>query len=333
MRNLDDILSLITGNASPEQRKEVFSILKEEPETKEFYRKAKVTWALTSSTRKMSDYKVEKSYQKLHTRISKRQDSRIIIPIYVRYAAVILLLIGIPSTMFFWGRQNSGVSVTEVRYTSVVADKGQIAKVVLPDSSVVWLNSETTITYDNNFAQNNRNLSLRGQAFLEVKKNKNLPLVVASGNLQVKVLGTRFDVKAYPEDNNIKVTLESGKVELLNSTDKSFDYKMKPGQIACYDPESNNVEIKAIKAENYTNWKDGRLVFVDAPVSEVIKSLKRKFDIDIEIGNPSAYKSVFNANFKNESLKEILDYIQYSCQLKYLIIPAKDNVKTKVILN
>jgi len=330
MKNLDDILNLITGNIAPDRKKEVFSILKEESENKELYRKAKITWALMSSTQKMPDYEIEKSYKKLNSRISTKHGFHRIGPTYLRYAAAIVLLVSLSSIMFYLGRRDTQNLVSELKYTSVVADKGQISKVILPDSSIVWINSGTTLTYDNNFSQNNRNLSLKGQAFFQVRKNKHLPLIVTSGDLQVKVLGTQFDVKAYPEDEEIKVTLESGEVELLNSKDKSFVYKMTPGQMASYDNQSNKVEIKTVVSQNYSSWKNGELIFIDTPMAEVIKSLQRKFDIEIEVGHASVYRSVFNANFKNESMKEILDYIQFSCHVNYTIKSEKNGTKIKL---
>lgn len=332
MKNLDDILKLITGNMDPEYKKDLFSMVKEDTEAKDLFKKAKITWALMSSTRKMPDYKVEESYNLLQTRISYKEKT-FRLNSYFRYAAVFMMILGGSTLAFYLGKQNSYSPEQRIKFTSVVAANGQISKVILPDSSVVWLNSGSTLTYDNNFSFKNRNLDLSGQAFLEVKKNKDLPLILACGNLSVKVLGTRFDVNAYPEDNMFKVILESGKVELLNSNDKSAMYNLNPGEIAEFDTQSGKTVIKKIESGNFSNWKDGNLIFKDSPMAEVIKSLERKFNIKIEVLNPKVYKSVFNANFKDENLKEILDYIQFSCQISYRLIPGKGTIKAKVILN
>ena len=332
MRNLVDILNLITGNMSAEEKRNAYSSVRDNSDAEDLFKKAKIIWALMSSTRKMPDYKVEESYHLLHARIFTKQNT-FKLASYLRYAAVLMLVVGASALTFYMGRQNSIDSNSLIKYTSVVADNGQISKVILPDSSIVWLNSGTTLTYDNNYSYKNRNLGLRGQAFLEVRKNKNQPLVIASGNLMVKVLGTRFDVNAYPTDDMIKVTLESGHVELLNSTDKSFRYNLNPGEMAEYELQSGRIEIKAVKSQNYTNWKDGELIFVDAPMNEVIKRLNRKFNIEIEVVNPNVYKSVFNANFKDENLKEILEFIEFSCPITYRIIQEKGTTHTKVTLN
>ena len=331
MKNLDDLLNLITGNIASDRKAEVLSALNEEAEDKELYRKAKITWAMMSSTQKMPEYELEESYKELYSRISSsRNGLRIFRSVYLKYAAAALLLIGLSTTMFYLGRSDSQSVESELKYTSVITGKGQISKVILPDSSVVWINSGTTLTYDNNFSKDNRNLSLSRQAFLEVRKNKHLPLIVSSGDLQIKVLGTRFDVKAYPDDDEFKVVLESGKVELLHLNDKSFSYHMVPGQMASYRLQSGDVRLESVGNQNYSGWKTGELVFVDTPMTEVIKSLKRKFDIEVEVGSQSVYRSVFNANFKNESLKEILDYIQFSCHLNYTMVSGKTGVRVKL---
>lgn len=332
MKNLEDILKLITGNVDAECKQDIYSTVRGDTDAEDIFKKAKITWALMSSTRKMPDYKVEESYRVLHARISLRQNS-FKFNQYLKYAAVLILAVGISTLTFYLGKQKSDISEPGLKYTSVVADRGQISKVILPDSSIIWLNSGTTLTYDNHYSYNNRNLNLSGQAFLEVRKNRDLPLIVASGNLRVKVLGTRFDMNAYPDDDMIKVILESGKVELLNSTNNSFNYKLNPGEMAEYESQSGRMEIKTVESKKYSNWKEGDLVFVDTPMAEVLKSLERKFDIEIEVGNSKVYKSVFNANFKNESLKEILDYIQFSCPVTYRLLPKNGAIQAKVILN
>lgn len=317
---------------NPEEKRNAYSIVKDDTDSADFYKKAKITWALMSSTRKMPEYKIEESYHELHSRISSNQNS-LRLNSFFRYAAVFILVAGISALTFYLGKQNSFSSDSGIKYTSVVADRGQISKIILPDSSVVWLNSGTTLTYDNGYSYENRNLKLSGQAFLEVKKNQKLPMVVASGDLRVKVLGTRFDVCAYPDENSIQVFLESGKVELLNSADHSFNYKLTPGEVAKYDSQSGKIKVKEASKGDYFAWKDGELKFVDVPMGEVIRQLERKFDVTVTVKNPNVYKTVFNANFTTESLKEILEYIQFTCPINYELIKQNETAQSKIILS
>ncbi len=328
MKNIDNILKLITGNSDIAGKKETIQSINEDAEAKEFYRKAKHVWALISSKREMPAYQVEESYQKLQSRMDKPKRDFKLYP-YLRYAAIVVAILSVSFFTHYLGKQSAGNE--ELQYTTVVADLGQISKVILPDSSIVWLNSGTTLTYNNNFSVDNRNLKLKGQAYLDVRKNKNLPLIVNCDNLQVKVLGTRFDVDAYPEDGKISVTLESGSVELLHPEKKAFKHQLQHGEQAIYDLNHNNIHIIKTETRNFTSWRTGLLVFDDADIAEVVKKLERKYGIEIKINNQSLIKSVFNAKFKTETLEEIVEYIEFTCQLKAQFV-KENGVNTKLIL-
>ena len=332
MKNLDAILKLITGNSDSEVKQEAFSSIQNDEDSKKIFRKAKTAWALMAATKKMPDYQVEESYRTLQARIANIQ-SKFLIRSFLKFAAVITIAISLSTLTYYLGRQNAGNIRAELKYISVEAALGQKSKIILPDSSVVWLNSGSILTYNSRYSFDNRNLNLSGQAFLEVRKNPKLPLVVVSGDLRVKVLGTKFDVKAYPDDNMIKVILESGKVELLSKVDSSFKHQLKPGEMAEYETKSGKIAVKTIDPLKYSNWKEGDLIFMDTPMAEVLKSLERKFDVKIEVLNQKVLKSVFNAKFKNESLKEILDYIHFACSVNYTLEPASELKKARVIIN
>ncbi len=331
MKNPDDILNLIAGSMVPEEKRAAFSEVKDDSALFDLYRKLKIVWALMSATRKIPDYKVEESYQALRGRIFLKEKVFSYRSLY-RYAAFFIVLFCTAGVAFYLGQKNSLLQNPELKFTSIVADKGQISKVILPDSSVVWLNAGTKLTYDNNYSYKNRNLNLSGQAFFQVKKNKTLPLVVASGDLRVKVLGTRFDVCAYPGEGSVHVFLESGKVELLNAADKSFQFELNPGQIAEYKPLLGFVSIKEAAKSDYFSWKDGELRFTDTPMKDVITQLERRFGVEFIVQDPTVYKSVFNASFKTESLNEILDYIRFSCQINYKVTGGNGTSRMNVIL-
>ncbi|MFV0591715.1 MAG: FecR family protein [Draconibacterium sp.] len=326
MNELKHIVNLATGNIDPEDRKEVLQKLKATEEDKEIYRKAKTAWTLLSSTRKRRDYDLEKSYILLHQRISEdKRSSGFRMGTFLKYAAIVVILIGLPVLLFFSKDMLFSETASELKYTSVVADAGQISKIILPDSSVVWLNSGTSLSYNNEFSLNNRDLYLKGQAYLQVTKNKNLPLIVSCNDLKVKVLGTHFDVNAYPESKNTEVILESGSVELLQEGNDAFSYRLRPGEKARYNKQLKEVQISKFEHPYSSHWREGYLIFSDTPMSEVIKKLERRFDVEIIVRNSEVDKSIFNAKFKDETLEEILNYIQYSCPIKYKILNNPDN--------
>jgi len=238
-----------------------------------------------------------------------------------RIAASFFVLVSILGLLCFF----SGKSINEKSnlglYTSVFTENGQRSKVILPDSSVVWLNSGTTLSYPNDFSDQNRKVILKGQAFFHVSHKKNYPFIVKSNNLEVIVKGTKFDVETYPEKKQIDVVLKSGRVDLKLQNSKSFSYTMKPGEKAVFDLTNNNsMKVIHVDAAIYSSWKDGKLIFRNSPMREVVEKLKRWYNIDIDIVNPEVYHSIFSGTIKNESYEEIFRLIGLACNINCKII-------------
>lgn len=225
---------------------------------------------------------------------------------FFRYAAIFIFLIAVPSLIYFFTQSKPSAQLV---YTTVVADYGQISKVVLPDSSVIWINSGSTIKYNNQYSATNRDIELIGEAFFKVHKNKELPLIVSSSDLQVKVLGTEFGVMAYPEERVIQVVLEKGKVELTSLSDSNVKQEMKPGEMAIFDKEGKTLTTMNINTTLYTSWKDGITNIYNLPLSEVVirleKRFNQKFIVDDEIKNMP-----FTYTIKNEDLNSILTLME-----------------------
>lgn len=329
MKELDNILKLILNDLNRSEKEETLRLIEADTEKQKLYKQAKYGWALISTSKTMSKIQQEESYSKLRNKLPIPKRS---INIYsvLKYAAILLIFIASSFFMHYMGK-NSQTQNQTLQHTQIVAEYGQISKVILPDSTVVWLNSGSTLRYNHKFSIDNRNLELEGQAYLQVKKNKEIPVIVACNKLNIKVLGTKFDVSAYPDDKKISVVLEQGSVQLLHTQNKQFSYRMKPGEKAVYDLASQNVNITETKPSEYAEWKEGILIFNDTQMTEVLKTLERKYDIEIQVQNPAVYKSVFNARFKNESLEKIVELMEFSCRIDAEII-QENGINTKLIL-
>ncbi|MFA5329584.1 MAG: FecR domain-containing protein [Prolixibacteraceae bacterium] len=251
-----------------------------------------------------------------------------------KFAAVFFFLIGCAGVLGYLVEKNNLLPLkANENFTTISTNYGQNSKVILPDSSVVWVNSGTTLSYNTNFAVNNRKIKLIGQAFFHIARNEKMPLVVASNDLEIKVLGTRFDVSSYPEDKNISIVLESGSVEILKAKDHSVIQKLKPGEKAEFDTENRRLSISNVDVYNYTSWKDGVLIFKDESMTKVFEKLERKYNIDVEVKSNKVYQLAFNATIVNESIEEIFDLMKFSCAIKYTIIPSRDpNIPVKVLI-
>ncbi len=220
----------------------------------------------------------------------------------LRIAAIFFFLISLGSLTYFFAGINR--TIPEF-YTSVLAENGHISKVELPDGSIVWLNSGSKIAYNNSFASGNRDVSLSGEAYFQVRKNKEIPLVVSSGEFQVKVLGTKFNVSAYPEKEKIDVTLESGSVELLNSNIETFQLKLKPGERAVFDKTNRNIVVSNVNTSKFTSWKEGIMNIYDQSLEELAERLETRYNQKF-ILDDDVKKLKYTFTIKNESLDEII---------------------------
>ena len=238
-----------------------------------------------------------------------------------RIAASIFILVGMIGILYFFSGDFYKINEKLNLYTSVSTENGQRSKVVLPDSSIVWLNSGTTLSYSGDFSGQNRKVILNGQAFFQVTHKRNYPFSVQANDLIVTVLGTKFDVNAYPEEDEIAVVLESGKVKLTLREFKSFSYTMKPGEKATFNLSDNGaVNLSHVNAAIYSSWKDGKLIFRNSPMGDVVEKLKKWYNVDIEITDPGVYNSIFSGTIKNESYEEIFRLIGIACHVNCRIV-------------
>jgi len=335
MNNTEDILNVVVGNAEADAKRSILNSLEDEQDSKEEFNRLKNSWALLSSEKEMSSYQIENLYLDFKDQLnSKKTIFKLNINLLLKYAAIFIFAVGLSTLYFHYQNSNPSIRESELFDASIVAENGQRSKIILPDSSVVWLNSGSILTYSSNFAHQNREIRLSGQAFFQVTKNKEMPFVVNCDDLKVKVLGTMFDINAYYNDGTVSVALESGSVELLHSKSDLFHYKIVPGEMALYDLHTRDVVIKEVSIDKITAWKDGILYFKDSSMKEVLKKLERKYNIDIVVKNPSVYMSVFTATIKNETLDEVIKSIEFACSIHCTIVRSSNkSVKTKVEIN
>ncbi len=213
----------------------------------------------------------------LNDSVAKSNKILILKRIY-KYAALIMLFV-ISGGGFYLSKFFAQSDLV----TKISADKGYVASIILPDSSKVWLNSGSTIEYSNTFGSNQRHLKINGQAYFEVVKNKKIPFVVESKNLNVKVLGTRFTVDAYDYSKNTSVILEEGRVELSPSKYPKQKMFMKPGDKIVYDAETEKAKKTIVKAERYSSWRNGILNFYNSPMKEVVQKLSNRYNYEFKI--------------------------------------------------
>lgn len=195
---------------------------------------------------------------------------------------------------------------------TIYTEKGVKSTVQLPDGSTVQLNSDTKITFPDNFVGDTREVELSGEAYFKVKTDSLKPLIVnTKKGFQVKVLGTEFNVKSYDNDNTAQATLYQGSINLITPTATTV---VKPNEQAVI--ETNKVVklvVPSVIADTKA-WTEGRLVFEETRMSEVVKMLERWHGVKMIVKDPKILNYTITANFNSESIYQIM-YIIKNCSL------------------
>lgn len=240
----------------------------------------------------------------------------------------------------------------------VKAANGARSFVVLSDSTKVWLNAGSTLKLSNDFNKGSRNVYLDGEAYFDVQKSKNNYFTVFVSDIFIKVLGTQFNVKSYAGDDVIETTLETGTVKIYEADDRKQIATLSPNQKATYlknsqnlSKESINRELKKIinkdeiihyreanyiiadevKTDNYSSWKDGKLIFRKDRLADIVSSLERHFNVDITIKDDRAKDLMITANFKNETIEQVMYALKLTSSVDYEI--NLNNISIKLDTN
>jgi ferric-dicitrate binding protein FerR (iron transport regulator) len=170
----------------------------------------------------------------------------------------------------------------------LVIPYGKTSEILLPDGTHVFLNAGSRLIYPDFFADRNREVFLVGEAYFEVMYNEKQPFVVQTTDIRVRVLGTQFNVSAYPSDNIIETVLTSGKVTLEQNHTGMFSEttELVPGQLAAFSKTERTIRLKEVDIENYTLWKEGLLKFESTDLSRVVKRLERYYNIRFKYNDP-----------------------------------------------
>ena len=228
---------------------------------------------------------IENSKKKISAGKSKKNAIKPLISLLTRVAAILFipLLLG---SLYYYNKTISDFDQEQI-YSKITSPKGSRTSFELPDGSKVWLNNGSSLGFPIRFTGDYRMLELTGEAYFEVVHNQDMPLIVRSNDIQVKVHGTEFNVMAYPEDENIEVTLQSGSVSLQKVNMKNNRIqnliKLKPNQHAVFNKKQKELSYMTIKPDKFTSWKDGKLIFIDDPISQIMKRLERWYNVDIQL--------------------------------------------------
>ena len=173
-----------------------------------------------------------------------------------------------------------------VQYAEMEVMYGQTGHLFLFDGTEVWLNSGTKFKYPNKFNQNERNVFMEGEAYFKVAPNKHLPFKVKTGKLEVEVLGTSFNLSAYPSEPTQSVFLDEGKVQINDLVGHKIG-DIIPGQIAVKTDGNSSIQVQNADSYFYTSWKDGKITFSSEKLSDIAKKMERWYNVEIRFSQES----------------------------------------------
>ena len=289
----------------------------------DIYRKSDTLFAMnnvdTNSAFKIVNSKI------IHSRMRK-----ILIKIE-RVAAVLFIpLLFLTILQFYNSLHKNPVSMMALATSS-----GMTASVILPDGTAVKLNSDSKLTYPSAFTGDIREISLQGEAFFNVTKDANHPFIVRTPQkASIKVFGTHFNVEAYPKDDIVTATLEKGSIAMLyrDRSHHSIEKFIEPGEAIVYSRKYKNTQINKVDVDVATSWKDGRLIFRNTPVKEVLRSLSKRFGVDFVVCNKKVYSNSFTGTLERQRLDRILEYMTLTSGMHFKYLPNNDMNKLKQII-
>lgn len=233
---------------------------------------------------------------------------------FLPYVAAIFIGFGLSLATLFFLQQNN---TREVRTYKLVTLKGEKSYLQLPDGTKVWVNSCTTLQYAEDYGFSNRNIQLSGEAYFEVARDEKKPFIVKTNGIDVKALGTAFNISAYPEDTQLITTLFSGKVAVQPTLTRQ-QIMLSPNQVAIYYKNGNKIEVTPYDKNLFAQWRGGYLSFEMMYLQDITKLLERNYNVVFRYENQKIKKFRFSGSFRNsEDLTQILEVIKTNTGIQY----------------
>ncbi|RHR36790.1 FecR family protein [Parabacteroides sp. AF18-52] len=249
---------------------------------------------------------------KILTRIQlrKRQKERRIL--FVSIAASLLVLFTIGYNFFTDSPENEHMAWLEISTPKGVRDS-----VLLADGSKIFLNGGSNLKYPKQFTGKTREVSFVGEGYFEIAKNAEKPFLVNTGLIDVKVLGTKFNLKTYANDMSVETILEEGRVQISHPASNQM-LEMKPNDCVTFDKQMNTFSKKQVDPLTASMWRTGKYSFYSTPFPEFAQTLERGFGVTFIIENPEVANRHFTGDFiRGETIDEILNILKISSGLNY----------------
>jgi len=343
---IDELIAkYLSGEADPEEVREIIRWKKSSPENESMFRQSEDVWRLAHDQQKYIPVDRERTWNKIQKRISRQYSLSIMLRV-AGIAASVALVLGLALPYLFSSDHKKVIS-DQPQIISLYVPGGVCSKTVLPDSTVVWLNASSSLNYPSYFTGDTRTVELVGEAFFDVARDESKPFIIQSGNIRVNVLGTSFNFKHYKGDTHAVLAVETGTVTLSTGTSKTTN--LKAGQFAKVNNRTLQTQVfdvipavsvkkedstvtampGMVEKETHNNqfsvWRNYVLVFRDEPFNNILNELARRYNVEFEIQDKELTDYVYTATFNDMSLEDILKLLKTSSPIDYTIKSLTSN--------
>jgi len=293
-------------------------------ENQQYFIRQREIWFSAVSREAASVYDKDRAFENFRNRVESQKEIQstsrrgFSLSALWRYAAVVAIIIAVGCISYWQGEVNVKDTFADI---SVEAPLGSKTKLYLPDGTLVWLNAGSRMTYSQGFGVDNRKVELEGEGYFEVKRNEKIPFFVKTKDLQLQVLGTKFNFRDYPEDHEVVVSLLEGKVGLNNLLREEKEAVLSPDERAVLNKANGLLTVESVTASNASQWTDGYLFFDEELLPDIAKELERSYNVKIHIANDSLKTFRFYGNFvrREQNIQEVLEALASTEKMQYKI--------------
>lgn len=215
-------------------------------------------------------------------------------------------------------RQQSSSQNEAKKINNLTTPRGSEFMVMLEDSTKVWLNAESQLIYPESFDEKERRVKIKGEAYFQVAKDATRPFYVESSGITIRVYGTEFNINAYAEEKEVYTTLVSGSISLQHANESKSELVLTPGHQAIYNKDNKITSVKSVNTEAITSWHNGRFVFEEQTLEQIMKTLARWYNFEYEFDNENIRSTIFKGSApRYANLSEVLSILEKSGDLVF----------------
>ena len=312
----------LEGGGSKKERLQIeewFSDLRANEELRKFSKNRWEDLSKEPEETTLSGYDEERVHDRIHhilrleeavAAAHKTSTRSMLIRFFTRAAAVLFIPLALFALYNWNGNMTGSQSISQAE---IFSPFGARTSFVLPDGSSGWLNGGSTLSFPTQFKGKSRTVNLSGEAYFDVQKNPKKPFTVLADEMKVRAYGTSFNLMTYTDDNTMEVTLETGVIEVFGkdrfNNEKSMGL-MNPGERVVLVKGTGYFKKDTVKVDQYTSWKEGKLILRNEPMSQVVRKLNRWYNVNIVIRDSRLESYSYRATFVDEKLDEVLKILK-----------------------